>query len=89
MDDWTMTTTSSAPRESSQNDTNITGPDLDVLSDIEEDLTFSQLINRCNDDSMFSTSLLDDSNFEDTPSYQSTIEDDTTCTHSLENNHVT
>ena len=38
---------------------------------------------------MLSTSLIDNRSFEDTPNYQSTIEDDTTCTHSLEDNHVT
>ena len=87
-DPSTMTMTSSASREFHQNDTSTTGAEPNDLSDIEEDLTFSQLINRYNNDSMFSTSLNDDSSFEDSPNYQSTVEDDSTCTNSLDDNHV-
>ena len=81
----TMTTTSSPAKETSQEDANITAIDPNVLSDVEEDLTFFQFINRYSDDSMFSTSLLDNSSFENTPSYQSTVDDDTIYTQSRNN----
>ena len=71
----TMATTPSPSKESSKEDANITALDSNALSDDEEDLTFSQLINRYNDDSMFSTSLLDNSSFENSSSYQSNIDD--------------
>ena len=83
-----MATTSSPAKESSQEDANITHLDPNVLSDDEEDQIFSQLINRYNDDSMFSTSLLDNSSFENTSSYQSNIDDDTIYTQSRDNNNM-
>ena len=73
----TMTMTLSIAKESSQEDAIITAVDTNILSDIEEDLAFFQLINRYNDDSMFNASLMEDSSFENTLSYQSTIGDDT------------
>ena len=76
MADRTMATTSSSTNESSQEDTHVTLQVSDVLSDEEEDLTFSQLISRYNDASMFTSSMLDDSSFENTSSYHSNINDD-------------
>ena len=73
----------------SQNDANMIGvTDTSVLSDIEEDLTFSQLIDRYNYDSMFSTSLLDNSSMEYTRSYETTINNDTIYTQFREDNDI-
>ena len=71
-----MATTPSSTNEFSQEDTHVTLQVSDILSDEEEDLTFSQLISRYNDASMFTSSMLDDSSFEDTSSYHSNINDD-------------
>ena len=60
---------------------------LDNLSDIEEDLTFSQLINKYNEDSMFNSPMLGDSNNQDTHSLKSTSDDETDYTPiGLDNN---
>ena len=57
----------------SSQETNLTPEDINMsitdtfnLSDIEDNLTFSQLIEKYNDDSMFNTTLLDDSRIEPT-----------------------
>ena len=62
-----MATTPSLNTESSKEDANITALESSALSDDEEDFTFSQLISRYNDDSMFSTSFLDNSSIEKAP----------------------
>ena len=73
----------------SQNDANMIGvTDTSVLSNVEEDLIFSQLADRYNDDSMFNTSLLDNSSMECTTSYQTTINNDTIYTQSREENNI-
>ena len=54
----------------------------DVLSDIEEDMTFYQIINKYNEDSMFNSSMLDYTTNADTHSSQSTSDDDTDSTQS-------
>ena len=83
-----MTTTSSLGKGSSQEAVNVSPLESNVTSDIEEDLTFSQLINRYNDDSMFSTSLLDDSSCKITQSYQAPTDDDNIFTHSIDDNDM-
>ena len=52
----------------------------DVLSDIEEDMTFSQIINKYNEDLMFNSSMLDDNTNADTHSLKSISDDDTDST---------
>ena len=52
----------------------------DILSDIEEDMTFSQIINKYNDDSMFNSSIFNDSINPDTQSLKSSNDDETDCT---------
>ena len=83
-----MATLSSSSKETSQEETHVTLQDTDVLSDDEEDLTFSQLINRYNEDSMFSNSPLDDSTFENLSSFQSNIDDESIYTEPRDDNTV-
>ena len=60
---------------------------LDNLSDIEEDPTFSQLINNYNEDSTFNSPMFGDSNNQDTHSLKSTSDDETDYTPiGLDNN---
>ena len=58
------------------------------LLDPRQDLTFSQLITRYNDDSMFSASFPDNSSFDNSSIYQSNFEDDTNYTQNRDDNNV-
>ena len=60
----------------------------DILSDIEEDLTFSQIIDKYHEDSIFSSSLLGDSSNADTHSLKSASEDDTGSTHTSTDSNI-
>ena len=83
-----MATTPSLSKDSSKGDASVIPLDSNTLSDDEEDLTFSQLITRYNDDSMFSTSFPDDSSFDNNSIYQSNLEDDTNYTQNRDDNNV-
>ena len=52
-----------------------------ILTSIEEILTFTQLIDKYNEDSMFNTLLLDDSSMVSAPTCLSTNNDDAMLTH--------
>ena len=72
--------------DNDNNNNNINIPD--ILSDIEEDLTFSQIINKYNDDSMFNSSMFGDNTNPDTHSLKSASEDDTGFTHTTPDNNI-